>query len=78
MENKKYKDGDMLMGMTMQLDEDSVVFGANGHYSVGGYYDVLGENYNKQEIIDAASGSCEYYYDSVPEWMKDAYWMKNY
>ena len=75
---KKITDSDILYAMTMHLDEDSVVFGANGHYSVGGYYDVLGDNYNKQSILDKASGSSEYWYDSVREELKDANWMKEY
>ena len=29
---KKIKDSDILKAMAMHLDEDSVVFGANGHY----------------------------------------------
>jgi hypothetical protein len=40
MMKKKIKDGDILKAMAMHLDEDSVVFGANGHYAVGGYYDI--------------------------------------
>ena len=32
---KKIKDSDILKAMAMHLDEDSVVFGANGHYAVG-------------------------------------------
>ena len=40
MATKTFKDSDILKAMAMHLDEDSVVFGANGHYAVGAYYDI--------------------------------------
>lgn len=63
---KKYKDSDILKAMAYHLDESSVVYGANGHYSVGAYYDILGDDYNKQEVLDAASGAT-----AVEEWASE-------
>lgn len=60
----KFKDSDILNAMVYELDEDSVVYGANGHYGIGAYYDltkvssVFGDkDYNSQKNIDAASGA---------------------
>jgi hypothetical protein len=85
---KKIKDSDLLKAMAMHLDEDSVVFGANGHYAVGGYYDITkvssvfgDKDYNSQDAIDAADSTeaAELYRtdnDELPEEFKDALWMK--
>lgn len=61
---KKFKDSDILNAMIYELDEDSVVYGANGHYAVGAYYDITkvssvfgDKDYNSQDNIDAASGA---------------------
>jgi hypothetical protein len=87
---KKIKDTDILMAMAMHLDEDSVVFGANGHYAVGAYYDITkvssvfgDKDYNSQDAIDAADSTeaAEKYRtnnDKLPEDLRDAYWMKEY
>jgi len=85
---KKIKDSDLLKAMAMHLDEDSVVFGANGHYAVGAYYDITkvssvfgDKDYNSQDAIDAADSTeaAELYRtdnDELPEEFKDALWMK--
>jgi hypothetical protein len=87
---KKFKDSDILKAMTMHLDEDSVVYGANGHYAVGGYYDITkvssvfgDKDYNSQSNIDDASGTtaAELYRtnnDELDEGLQKAEWLKNY
>lgn len=64
MAKKTFKDSDILNAMIYELDEDSVVYGANGHYGVGAYYDITeistivgNKEYNSQDNIDAASGA---------------------
>ena len=90
MTSKVYKDSDILKAMSMHLDEDSVVFGANGHYGVGAYYDITkvssvfgDKDYNSQENIDAASGTTaaeKYRTDDnqLDENLQKAEWLKNY
>lgn len=85
---KKIKDSDLLKAMAMHLDEDSVVFGANGHYSVGAYYDITkvssvfgDKDYNSQDNIDSADGTkaAEKYRtdnDNLPEELQKALWIK--
>lgn len=68
---KTIKDSDLLRAMEMHLDYDSVVYGANGHYSVGGYYN-LNENYTDCDDTEAA----KMYKDSIKDEFKDAHWMK--
>jgi hypothetical protein len=90
MEKKTFKDSDILKAMAAQLDEDSVVFGANGHYAVGAYYDITkvssvfgDKDYNSQSNIDDASGTtaAELYRtdnDELPEDLQKAFWLKEY
>lgn len=83
MANKKYKDSDILAAMNAHLNEDSAIYGANGHYSVGAYYDVLGGDYNKQANLDAASGTtaAEMFRTddgNLDENLQNAVWMKEY
>lgn len=87
MEKKVYKDSDILKAMTMHLDEDSVTYGANGHYGVGGYYDITkvssvfgDKDYNSEEAIAAASGATAVneYNKEVDENLQKAIWLKNY
>ena len=87
---KKFKDSDILKAMAMHLDEDSVVFGANGHYAVGAYYDltkvssVFGDkDYNSQSNIDDADSTkaAELYRtnnDELPEGLQEALWIKEF
>ena len=87
---KKIKDSDILKAMAMHLDEDSVVFGANGHYAVGGYYDITkvssvfgDKDYNSQDAIDAADSTdaAEKYRtnnDKLPEELQKAIWIRNW
>lgn len=49
----KFKDSDLLIAMTALLDEDTIVFGANGHYAIGAQYDKF-ENYEDSKGTDAA------------------------
>lgn len=90
MEKKTFKDSDILKAMTIHLDEDSVVFGANGHYAVGAYYDITkissvfgDKDYNSQSNIDDASGTtaAELYRtdnDELLESLQKAVWLKEY
>ena len=90
MAKKTFKDNDILKAMSMHLDEDSVVFGANGHYAVGGYYDITkvssvfgDKDYNSQSNIDDASGTtaAEIYRtdnNELSEGLQKAIWLKEY
>lgn len=90
MAKKVFKDSDILKAMTAQLDEDSVVFGANGHYAVGAYYDITkvssvfgDKDYNNQSNIDDASGTtaAELYRtnnDELDENLQKAIWLKEF
>lgn len=86
---KKFKDSDILKAMAAKLDEDSVVYGANGHYGVGSYYDITkvnsvfgDKNYNAQSNIDDAENTdaAELYRtdnNSLDEYLQKAEWLKN-
>ena len=86
---KKFKDSDILKAMAAKLDEDSVVYGANGHYGVGSYYDITkvssvfgDKNYNVQSNIDDAENTdaAELYRtdnNSLDEYLQKAEWLKN-
>ena len=86
---KKFKDSDILKAMAAKLDEDSVVYGANGHYGVGAYYDITkvssvfgDKDYNAQSNIDDAKNTeaAELYRtdnDSLDEYLQKAEWLKN-
>lgn len=88
MAKKTYKDSDLLKAMTTHLDEDSVVYGANGHYAIGAYYDITkvssvfgDKDYNSQDNIDAASGTtaAEVFMtddNKLPEELQKAIWLK--
>lgn len=87
---KKIKDSDILKAMAMHLDEDSVVFGANGHYAVGAYYDITkvssvfgDKDYNSQDAIDTADSTeaAEKYRtddDKMIESFQKAEWLKEF
>jgi hypothetical protein len=87
---KKIKDSDILKAMAMHLDEDSVVFGANGHYAVGAYYDITkvssvfgDKDYNSESNLESASATtaAELYYtdnDEMLETFQKAFWLKNW
>lgn len=68
--NMKAHDGDLLNGMLMHLNYDCHVFGANGHYSVGSYYDKY-EGY--QDIEEEAPAKD--YKESVSEELQKALWL---
>lgn len=90
MEKKTFKDSDILKAMAMHLDEDSVVFGVNGHYAVGAYYDITkvssvfgDKDYNSKNNIDDANNTtaAEMYRtnnDELPEDLQKAVWLKEY
>lgn len=90
MGKKTFKDSDILKAMSMHLDEDSVVFGANGHYAVGAYYDITkvssvfgDKDYNSQSNIDDADGTdaAEIFRtnnDELSEGLQKAVWLKEY
>lgn len=52
-----YKDSDLLNAMIQKVDEDAILYGADGHYAIGAYYDITKINsaiagdkdYNKKE-----------------------------
>lgn len=52
MANKTFKDSDILKAMEYLNDYDSIVYGANCHYSNGGYYD-LNKSYADSENVEA-------------------------
>ena len=86
---KKFKDSDILKAMAAKLDEDSVVYGANGHYAVGAYYDITkvssvfgDKDYNAQGNIDDAENTeaAELYRtdnNNLDEYLQKAEWLKN-
>ena len=90
MEKKTFKDSDILKAMAMHLDEDSIIFGANGHYAVGAYYDITkvssvfgDKDYNSQSNIDDASGTtaAELYRtnnNELSEGLQKAVWLKDF
>lgn len=91
MTKKTIKDGEILKAMMMHLDEEPVVYGANGHYDVGAYQDLLSVNsfiagdkdYNSQANLDSASGAiaAEKYYtddDNMKEYLQKSIWMKEF
>ena len=90
MEKKTFKDSDILKAMAMHLDEDSVVYGANGHYAVGAYQDITkvssvfgDKDYNSQDNLDSATGTtaAQKYYtddDNMAEELQKAIWLKEY
>ena len=90
MASKTYKDSEILNAMAMHLDEDSVVYGANGHYAIGAYYDITkvssvfgDKDYNSQDNIDSASGTtaAELYRTNNDEFddnLQQAYWLKDF
>jgi hypothetical protein len=87
---KKFKDSDILDAMAMHLDEDSVVFGANGHYAIGAYYDITkvssvfgDKDYNSQSNIDDADSTeaavkFRTNNDELAEELQKAEWLKNF
>lgn len=54
---QKYKDSEILSAMLTHVDEDIMTYGARGNYSIGAYYDIIGDNYNTQENLDSASAT---------------------
>lgn len=91
MDKKIVTDGEMLKAMMMHLDEEPIVYGADGQYDIGAYQDLLSVNsfiagdkdYNSQENLDAASGAtaAEKYYtddDEMKEYLQKAVWMKEF
>lgn len=90
MANKTFKDSDILKAMEMHLDEDSMVYGANGHYAVGAYYDITkvssvfgDKDYNSEANIEGASATtaAQQYYsvdETLDEELKNAKWLKEY
>lgn len=49
----KYKDSDILMAMDYLNGYDSTVYGANGHYANGAFFD-LNKTYKDSDAVDAA------------------------
>lgn len=56
-----YKDSDLLNAMIQKVDEDAILYGADGHYAIGAYYDITKINsaiagdkdYNKKENYES-------------------------
>lgn len=40
MKKIKYTENDLYNAMVRNVDEDAIVYGANGHYAIGAYYDI--------------------------------------
>lgn len=91
MDKKIVTDGEILKAMMMHLDEEPIVYGADGQYDIGAYQDLLSVNsfiagdkdYNSQANLDAASGAtaAEKYYtddDEMKEYLQKAVWMKEF
>jgi hypothetical protein len=91
MDKKIVTDGEILKAMIMHLDEEPIVYGADGQYDIGAYQDLLSVNsfiagdkdYNSQENLDAANGAtaAEKYYtddDEMKEYLQKAIWMKEF
>lgn len=72
----KYKDSDIINSVMMHLNYESQVYGANGHFSVGAYYDMF-EGYKDAEKTQAAS---QYKTNdgTLDEYLQAAIWMKNF
>ena len=51
-ENIKLKDSDILKNMEYLNDYESIVYGANGHYSNGAFYN-LNKNYTDSDNVEA-------------------------
>ena len=88
---KTIMDGDILKAMTTHLDEHSVVYGANGHYAIGAYYDLTSINsaiagdvdYNSQSNIDEAKNAqaAELFMndnEELIEYLQKAKWMREF
>lgn len=87
---KKFRDSDILNAMITKLDEDAVVYGANGHYAIGAYQDltkvssVFGDkDYNSQDNIGKAENvqTVEQYKTNngeLNEYLQDANWLKDF
>ena len=52
-ENIKLKDSDILKNMEYLNDYESIVYGANGHYANGAYYD-LNKTYHESDGTEAS------------------------
>lgn len=70
---KKIYEGDILRAMESFVDYEPMVFGANGHYSVGAYFD-LNDTYMDSEDTKAAE-MFRTDDDTLPEYLQKAYWM---
>ena len=44
MKKKTIKDSEILKEEIKKIDEESIVYGANGHYAIGACYDLAEEN----------------------------------
>lgn len=84
MAKTKFKDSEILEAMQYHIDRGSVVFGNNGHYNLGGYYDITkvssvfgDKDYNSQDNIDKAENAeaAKAYDESIDEGLKDAAWL---
>ena len=51
-ENIKFKDSDILKNMEYLNDYESIVYGANGHYANGAFYN-LNKNYTDSDNVGA-------------------------
>ena len=51
-ENIKFKDSDILKNMEYLNDYESIVYGANGHYANGAFYNLI-KNYTDSDNVEA-------------------------
>lgn len=71
---KKITDGDLLKASQMMKNYDSTVYGANGKYAVGAYYDLY-KGYKDSEQTEAAK---EYENTIESDYLKKAAWLKEF
>lgn len=74
---KKYTDGEILKAMQMHYDYDSVVYGANGHYGIGGDYYVF-PYYGTSHDVSGTTTAQNYVTDcgKMDENLQKAIWLK--
>lgn len=87
MTKKTFKDSDILKAMEAYLDEDSIVYGADGQHAIGSFYDVTkvdsvlgGKDYNNKENVESATNAeaAKLYRKGINENLQNASWLKEY
>lgn len=70
---KKIMDSDILKAISTHLDEESAVYGANGHYAIGAYYDKFDgyEEANETNVANAWKSDN----DKLAVYLQNAKWL---